>query len=43
MNREELDQYMTTLNNRVYEMEDRARLVWENYIGRYGPLEDGEE
>jgi|SRR6266571_2183791 len=42
-NRAELDEYGRTLQSRIWETEDRLRLVIENFVEHYGPLEDGEE
>jgi MoxR-like ATPase len=40
MNREELDEYRLSLQNRIYEQEDRLRVVTDNYVIQYGPLDE---
>ncbi|TMI15116.1 hypothetical protein E6H33_06910 [Candidatus Bathyarchaeota archaeon] len=42
-NRDELDEYRASLQNRIWEQEDRIRLVLENFVNTYGPLDEGEE
>ena len=43
VNREELDEFTNSLQNRILEQEERLRVVTENYILKYGPLNGYED
>ncbi len=40
--RSELDEYRASLQSRIWETEDRLRLIIENYVEHYGPLDEEE-
>lgn len=42
-NREELDQYMISLEQRKMEIETRKNIVYQNYQEVYGPIVEEEE
>ena len=42
VDRSELDEYRASLQNRIWETEDRLRVVIENYVEQYGPLDEEE-
>jgi hypothetical protein len=41
--REELDQYMIILEQRILQIEGRKNLVFHNYVDKHGPFDEDED